>query len=87
MKMISTIEAIRLADVMEGRATLDMVEPAFQADVAEALAVYRQGRGVPEIDTLDNPQDDEQPASPAAEATPEPAKEAATDGPTPEPAA
>lgn len=87
MKMISTIEAIRLADVMEGRATIEMVEPALQADVMEALAVYRQGRGVPVIDTLDNPQDDEQPASPADEVTPEPVKEAPVDGPTPEPAA
>lgn len=87
MKMLSTAALLRTVDVMEGRGTLEEVEPFLQPDVSEGLAVYRQARGVPVIDTLDKPQDDEQPASPADVATPDPAKEAATDGPTPEPAA
>lgn len=53
MKMLSTGALLRTVDVIEGRATLDMVEPYFQQDVQEAIAVYRQPRAIAIVDTLD----------------------------------
>ncbi|WP_155286026.1 hypothetical protein [Lacticaseibacillus zhaodongensis] len=63
MEMTSILVAMRTADVLEGRATLDMVEPALKAKVTEAYAVYTQARTAPVIDKLDN--DDTLPDKPA----------------------
>lgn len=48
--MTSTAVLLRTVDVLEGRATLENIEPGLQAEVSEAVTIYTQGRTLPTTD-------------------------------------
>ncbi|MCI1283145.1 hypothetical protein [Lacticaseibacillus songhuajiangensis] len=69
MELTSTAVLLRTVDVLEGRATIENVEPGLQAKVAEAVVIYTQGRTLP---TIDDGTTDGGEVMTDAEATPEP---------------
>mgnify|MGYP004472624697 CR=1 FL=1 len=68
MELTSTAVLLRTVDVLEGRATIENVEPGLKAKVAEAVVIYTQGRTLPTIDDGTTTEE----VSANEEATPEP---------------
>ena len=79
MKLPSTIVRLWVADILEGRGTIDEVEPGLQNLVNEALVVYTQPRAVPVIDQVEDGEKITPDVTPAAD----PGNVAATPADTP----